>query len=1484
MSTKTPRHILATHSPMEKLTSSKKRRMHPERHSALALSFKVNHKALWLAAVASALAGAFNSAEAAAPNWKTAGDGNWTDTAKWSTALTGATDTITFNASGQNLAETIYLNGNQTAASLTFSNTGTTKLLGGVSGTPAVNTFTLGSGGITLNAGAGAVTIGDTTGAAAVNLTLSAGQNFANNSSSLLTIANGVTSAAANTLTLTGSGLGGMTFAGSIGGSLAVTVTTTVLPGGSTGVVTFSGVNSYTGATKIQNGATLSVNASTDGGNYLGTGAISLGVASNNGGPGTLTATSGATGTYQLGTGAITSAAAVNTKLSLASTGNANVNFTSATAAGATFALGGVTNLALNSNGGSGSLTYTIGNTGAAANSVLTRTANSGVLVISPSALANLGSTEKFIINGQSATSASGIFSPYVIAQDTAANGYAGDFVNYTGSTNGFKTASNMGGIYVDQSTTGLDTQNSATAIFNVNQNVAALTANRQVNSLKVGSATTGYTLDTGGKTLTLGNGTMAGLILNGNSTIGVAGSAGTLAFGAAEAIVYTASNSTINSAVTTTGYGGLTLSGPGTLTLDGDGSVLGNLGGTGNLKLDGSATVGNGTNMTYGGVLSGTGSITKMGNGTTTLTGSNIYTYSGDITVNQGTLATGVSYDKSPGSFFSTGSLTVGPSGTFSVATGGNGGGAIDVFSGLYGTGSIIGGNGTRAMAINYNGAATDVFSGTLSALAGGLIKNGVGTLQLTSTASTLASNGQLIVNWGELIAPSVFAALTGSNGGSFIINGGTLLLTGTSGSITGNSSSTVTGLNGGQLIIRPDTVSSTTDIALTGQSTAVSSSIWRSSGGTLVLDRNGNKSLTYTIGNTANSNTSSLATMNNNLNAGMGSGGGGSLIIAVGGNGLSELGDKTKLVVLESGATALNVQDTTLVNNGMVGGQLVGQNNDVSKSGGFLTYVGTHIATDTGFKAATYNTDANNASFYAGTTAATAIEDVTTNGSLSANTNVYALRVGGANDTSANTVVDLNGKTLTLGDSVGTRAAGLILNGGTITGSTGTLAFGASMGSIYVSAANGVIDGRLTGSGGLTVAGPGVLSLTKTAATPLSGGITVNGSTLDSAISTLGTNQLILKAGGVFQSNGAFTRSLGTGGSQLYFATTTAAGGSGGFAARGGDLTVLLNNSNATPLIWGTTANFLSETGALYFGSTTADSTVDFQNNLDLGVMGSIQAAGSFTRVINVTAGTGTDRAKISGNISSTNAVNVLAKDGNGTLVLAGVNSYVGETVVNAGSLVVSAGGSLASKAVTVASNSTLKIDGSVAGTVNVSGTLGGGGSIAGATTVNGTLAPGNSIGTISTGALTLGSNSIFDVELGRDGGSAISDRTNVTGSVEIISGADLKLTLYSGLATPFTNDIFYLIANDGEEAFNGVFTSLNGVDTLLSEGSQFSWNKQEWTITYQADAGKTSFTGGNDLAIMVVPEPSTWAMLVGGLGMLAFGSRCRRNRRNA
>jgi hypothetical protein len=108
--------------------------------------------------------------------WDGVNNALWSLNTNWSTASNATTpdpasapnlgDSVTFNISSVNANEGIYLNGDQSALSLIFANTGTTTLFGGAPGSLLPQTLTVGSGGITVNSTAGAATLDSTVGLA----------------------------------------------------------------------------------------------------------------------------------------------------------------------------------------------------------------------------------------------------------------------------------------------------------------------------------------------------------------------------------------------------------------------------------------------------------------------------------------------------------------------------------------------------------------------------------------------------------------------------------------------------------------------------------------------------------------------------------------------------------------------------------------------------------------------------------------------------------------------------------------------------------------------------------------------------------------------------------------------------------------------------------------------------------------------------------------------------------------------------------------------------------------------------------------------------------------------------------------------------------------------------------------------------------------------------------------------------------------------
>jgi len=404
---------------------------------------------------------------------------------------------------------------------------------------------------------------------------------------------------------------------------------------------------------------------------------------------------------------------------------------------------------------------------------------------------------------------------------------------------------------------------------------------------------------------------------------------------------------------------------------------------------------------------------------------------------------------------------------------------------------------------------------------------------------------------------------------------------------------------------------------------------------------------------------------------------------------------------------------------------------------------------------------------------------------------------------------------------DSSNTLNFGGAISGGTTTGTVTLTLGGANTGNNTIS---GLISNG-SASGGVFVFKTGEGTWILGADNTFTGRLDIRGGTLK-----LGSNQTTareLKMGDT-TSNTAVTFDL----AGYSFSTTTS---------------VVSSLSPQTTGAAGATMSIIDssggKTGMLILGNNilynagTADN-----NNGQVTISANIDLNSALRRITVADSDQTTTEVVISGNISS--ETGSISKEGAGTLVLGGTNTYTGNTTVRAGTLLIN-GSTASSSAVNVSSGAT----------------LGGNGTAAGAVSISGTLAPGNSIGSLNTGDLTLSSTGILGIELGRSGGTPVSDRTNVTGTVTLVSGANLNLTLYTGLTNPVTNDIFFLVINDGLDAITGQFAKLNGSAQTLSEGSKFNWNGQVWKITYRANfEGTPSFTEGNDLAIQVVPEPAS------------------------
>ncbi|SDN71790.1 autotransporter-associated beta strand repeat-containing protein/T5SS/PEP-CTERM-associated repeat-containing protein, partial [Ensifer sp. YR511] len=315
----------------------------------------------------------------------------------------------------------------------------------------------------------------------------------------------------------------------------------------------------------------------------------------------------------------------------------------------------------------------------------------------------------------------------------------------------------------------------------------------------------TGGTMISAG-TLQIGNGGTGG------SVVGDVTNNGMLAFNRSDDVTF---------GDTVSGTGSLRKLGSGTLSLTGENTYSGGTvimagtlqigaGGTsgwiaGNVDNYGAMAFNRSDDVTFSGIISGIGALSHLGDGTTTLTGTN--SYNGGTTISAGTLRLGAG-----GSLWDFGDLTVEGGATFDLDGNDQGVGALS------GSGTVALGSATLTVG---NGDASSTFRGVIGG-AGGLAKADSGTITLSgdntysggtaisggtlqigeggisgSIVGDVASDGTLVFNRSDDVT---FGGTISGNGTVSQIGAGTLTLTGN------NSYSGGTTINAGTLVVSSD------------------------------------------------------------------------------------------------------------------------------------------------------------------------------------------------------------------------------------------------------------------------------------------------------------------------------------------------------------------------------------------------------------------------------------------------------------------------------------------------------------------------------------------------------------------------------------------------------------------------------------------------------------------------------------------------------
>lgn len=328
---------------------------------------------------------------------------------------------------------------------------------------------------------------------------------------------------------------------------------------------------------------------------------------------------------------------------------------------------------------------------------------------------------------------------------------------------------------------------------------------------------------------------------------------------------------------------------------------------------------------------------------------------------------------------------------------------------------------------------------------------------------------------------------------------------------------------------------------------------------------------------------------------------------------------------------------------------------------------------------------------------------------------------------------------------------------------------------------------------------------------------------------------------------------------------------GWSGLPGSSGGTSTVDLTGGSVDALVstlkvGSTTSLFASNaTAVLNLGGGTFDAT-----SVIAGETAGSTGAGTLTGTINVSGGTltaGTMRLanNISGsmatrgnlNVSGTGAVNVTGDLTMGVRTSATVTPTV---TVSGGTLTV--GGNLA--------------EGSGAG-VNIVSTVNLSGGVIDMTKGDIVVDTFNFTGGAlkNAGSFTGNLNAQNAASIGFDAVDGTFSAMALTGVLTLGASSDLSLTLASDF-TPVSG--FTLVSNDGVDSVAGTFSTING--GAFGEGNSFSLTNNTGTYNFTLNY---SGGDGNDLtlALSMIPEPSTYAAVLGALVLGAVAVRRNRNR---
>lgn len=1424
---------------------------------------KMTCSALRVAVALSALL-ACPSVRASTITWSAAGGGDWATSANWGGATIGTSNTAVVNihpssdiTNGGSALSVANLEFDTNVGSVNFGNNTSGATLTVQTSVLILPTIVGTNNTINIKA---PVTIG--TGATSQTVTFG---NYSSDPGTSLNFSGNITASGSGSTTLILSGTAPGTISGNVG------------PGSGTG---FALVNDSATSTWTLTGTNTLADT--------GTGGIS-----------------GSAIQFGLNPGAISEIGGGTIKVTGTLTGTPDVGFV----------MGGTLNIAEPAGSSQSLGTVYVGNKGGAGDDVIQSTyGGSGNTTLT---IGSLSSGNYSTLNFVTTNGANGSTNKIVINSGVTANTFMGTAYFYNGSNFAWYDS----GGYVRGINYGVDAGSVTTA------GAASVTGTYvQTTGAVTSQTTTTYTtLDLAGTSTTAGNNdftlgststlTVAGILRAGN----VSGSEATISGGAikpnaSQLVIRTDGvNDTliINSNIVANSSDGLTKSGSGTLTINGSDAQAGPLivdGGVLNLNAaytgqSSFATIYvSGTNSVLNegvnGSIGGSGAFTITDNSAVTFSGSNSFT--GTINVTYGTLTLNNNNALASGVTVLEGNPGVAgyPAGTLILENGITSTGTV----GIDGYGAA----GQNGAIVSLTG--TNTLSGQIRLGAG----SGPNVIDVEAGSKLVFSNSSQWLNDGTVRTTIFTGAGTGVDDGVLGgTNSPTMSGTGTWSLLAANTYTGVTTINAGTLAVNTLANGASTANSL-GESSNAASNLLIANGATLQYVGSGNSTdRLFTINGTAAGATAALdasgtgAVSFTNTNT-----------LAYGTT------NQTRTLILTGTNTGLNTFSADLADNGTgatsltkngVGTWELTPSVALGYSGATTVNAGALILASGASLSNTSAIAVNGGSFIAnGNVTAHNTTTVASGATLGGTGSVYnaTIQSGGNINLVDNTI-----GTLTVGNTLSLTGAALTFEIGTSLGSidsisAGTLSIGTGTTTITIDNLNNALNQSI-------VAGTDAYQLM--GYTSLSGSLSnlkLSTTTLDGYNLSLDTSNpfyIYLDvtpnsiAAGYYNGVGADLNSAAD------YDTTVSSGTAIGVAPSGvTNLYFAANRNNqASPQLTGTmTANSLT------FGAGTSGTQTGFDigttsssNTLTImaGASGTVPAgqgiyvnAGGGNNTISAPIALGatqtwtvtdaTSTLTVSGNVGDGGNNYKLTKAGLGKLLLSGSNSYGGGTEVSAGKLLLANGGNGSATG-----SGTLKVDSGA--TIGGAGTGLTGTSISSSFLINGSIIVGN--GSDATSSLKIAAGASGTVDGTLSGASltfnldSASHNANLLdlGSTNVtFSNTTLTLNLLgTTVITPYspytliTDAAGFNSATDGlstqSETING--HTYNVIIGGLSIASSTYFGTPVNGFTTGAYANSFLYIDGNNIDVAVVPEPGTWALMLGGLAMLLFIQH-HRNRR--